>query len=357
MNIVEKPIDDLTAYENNPKIHTEKQIQQIMKSITLTHGLRQPIVIDADNVVVCGHGRLLAAQRLGMVSVPCELVDDLTEDEIRAYRLIDNEIAKGDTDWDLFNEELDKIEDVNMDDFDIDIPDSISIGGMDDDLIDKPIDDRPDAVKHNVFENQELMQFPITSFYGMPNISPTRTIGDKFLRFRDWKECDNPEEYIAHFYYDDYKFIAAWRDPQKYLDRLRNFKAVISPDFSLYTDFPRALQILSCYRRQWCGAYWNHMGIDVIPDVVWGDKESYSYCFDGIPKYSTVAVSSVGVVRDPTWNNEVDDLFKAGYNEMLNRLKPTAILYYGDMIDGLDGNIIQIPSYYAERRNTWKKAD
>lgn len=67
VNIIEKPITDLIAYENNPRIHTEKQIQQIMKSITLTHGLRQPIVIDADNVVVCGHGRLLAAQRLGMV--------------------------------------------------------------------------------------------------------------------------------------------------------------------------------------------------------------------------------------------------------------------------------------------------
>ena len=132
MNIIEKPIADLKAYENNPRIHTEKQIQQIMKSITLTHGLRQPIVIDADNVVVCGHGRLLAAQRLGMVSVPCELVDDLTEDEIRAYRLIDNEIAKGDTDWDLFNEELDKIEDVDMDDFDLDIPDTFSVDDIQD---------------------------------------------------------------------------------------------------------------------------------------------------------------------------------------------------------------------------------
>ena len=132
MNIIEKPISELKPYVNNPKIHTEKQIEQIMRSIELTHGLRQPIVIDADNVVVCGHGRLLAAQRLGMVSVPCELVDDLTEDEIAAYRLIDNEIAKGETDWELFNEELDKIADVDMDDFDLDIPDSFSIDDIED---------------------------------------------------------------------------------------------------------------------------------------------------------------------------------------------------------------------------------
>lgn len=132
MNIVEKPITDLKAYENNPRIHTEKQIQQIMKSITLTHGLRQPIVIDADNVVVCGHGRPLAAQRLGMVSVPCELVDDLTEDEIRAYRVIDNLIAESDTDWEKLNEELDKIEDVDIDDFDLDIPETFSVDDIQD---------------------------------------------------------------------------------------------------------------------------------------------------------------------------------------------------------------------------------
>jgi len=194
------------------------------------------------------------------------------------------------------------------------------------------------------------MQFPCVGFYGIPEMKPTTTTGDKMLRFMDHKEVENLSEYIAHFYYDDYKFMAAWRDPDKYIDLLRQFKAVVSPDFSLYTDFPRALQILSCYRRQWCGAYWQSQGIDVIPDVVWGDKESFKYCFDGLPIGGTVAVSTVGVKNDPTWNNKLSDLFKAGYNEMLERLSPTTILFYGDMIDGLEGNIIRIPSYYEERR-------
>ena len=130
MNIHEINISSLKPYDNNAKIHTEKQIDKIAKSIELTKGLRQPIVIDSDMNVVCGHGRLLAAQRLGMVSVPCELVDDLTEDEIRAYRLIDNEIAKGDTDFDILSEELDKIASVDMSDFDIEIPDSFSIDDL-----------------------------------------------------------------------------------------------------------------------------------------------------------------------------------------------------------------------------------
>ena len=194
------------------------------------------------------------------------------------------------------------------------------------------------------------MQFPSDNYYGFPVLQATQTEGDQFLRFCDWKEVKDPENYIAHFYYDDYKFISAWREPDKYLDRLRRFKAVVAPDFSLYTDFPIALQILSCYRRQWCGAYWQSLGIDVIPDVVWGTRDSFQFCFDGIPKHSTVAVSTVGVKRDKDWNNETSSLFRDGYNEMLERLEPTAVMFYGDMIDGLEGNIIKIPSFYEERR-------
>ena len=110
------------------------------------------------------------------------------------------------------------------------------------------------------------------------------------------------------------------------------------------------MQILSCYRRQWCGAYWQHLGLDVIPDVVWGERESFEFCFDGIPKHSTVAVSTVGVKDDKDWNGTLGTLFKDGYDEMMNRLEPTTVLFYGDMIDGLEGNIIRVPSFYEERR-------
>lgn len=117
MNIIEKPISELKPYKNNPKIHTESQIQQIMKSIELTKGLRQPIVIDKDNVIVCGHGRYEACKRLGFESIPCELVDDLTEDEVKAYRLIDNRISEGEYDLAMEYEELQEIESVDMDDY------------------------------------------------------------------------------------------------------------------------------------------------------------------------------------------------------------------------------------------------
>lgn len=110
MNVINVDIDKLVPYENNAKIHTTEQIEQIAKSITLTKGLRQPIVIDSNNVIVCGHGRYQAAKKLGYKVVPCELVDDLTEDEIKAYRLIDNRISEGEYDVALEQLEIDSIE-------------------------------------------------------------------------------------------------------------------------------------------------------------------------------------------------------------------------------------------------------
>ena len=63
------------------------------------------------------------------------------------------------------------------------------------------------------------------------------------------------------------------------------------------------------------------------------------------------ARTSVGVKRDPQWNGKEDSLFLKGYNEMLRRLEPTTILMYGDMIEGLEGNVVHIPSFFAQRRD------
>jgi len=344
MNIEYIKVENIKPYAKNAKKHPEEQVRRIAKSLE-EFGFQQPLVVDKHNVLVIGHGRLAASKKLGIKEVPCVRADSLTDEQIKALRLADNRTNESEWDMPLLEEELRDIFNINMEDF------GFNLSFMDDeDEEEKEEDDRDPSCQHNVFENQDRMQFACNGFYGIPEMKPTQTTGDKMLRFMDWKEIDDPENYIAHFYYDDYKFINAWREPDKYLDRLRKFKAVISPDFSLYTDFPRALQILSCYRRQWCGAYWQYQGIDVIPDVVWGDKESFEYCFDGIPKHSTVAVSTVGVKRDEEWNNEKNDLFKAGFDEMMNRLEPTTILFYGDMIEGLEGNIIRIPSYYEQKR-------
>lgn len=109
MNIIEKKLSEITPYENNPRLNDEA-VKYVAKSIS-EFGFKNPILIDRDGVIIAGHTRYKAATELGMKKVPCIIADDLTEEQIRAYRLADNkvgEIAKWD--MELLNIELDEIE-------------------------------------------------------------------------------------------------------------------------------------------------------------------------------------------------------------------------------------------------------
>lgn len=93
MNVVYMNINKIKPYENNPRIHTKEQIQALAKSIKML-GFKQSIVIDKDGVIIAGHGRYYAARELGLKEVPCTDASDLTEEQIKLYRLIDNKIAE-----------------------------------------------------------------------------------------------------------------------------------------------------------------------------------------------------------------------------------------------------------------------
>lgn len=345
MYLETRKVKDIHPYPGNPRIN-KNAVQPVMDSIK-KDGYRARIMVDRDGVIIAGHTRFAALKKLGYKEIEVWVADDMTPEQIKDYRVRDNYTAEfAEWDFDLLAREIEDL-DFDMSDFGVEPEQEPGDPGPD------PGDDEDEVSRltHNVFENFDHPYEPYyTGKYDIPRMAATQTTGDNFLRFCDWRGIEDPENYIAHFFYDDFKFINAWRDPECYIERLRQFKAVIAPDFSLYTDFPVALQILSCYRRQWVGAYWQSLGIDVIPDVIWGEEKSYEFCFDGLPKHSTVAVSSVGVKRDDMWNGKEDNLFLKGYNEMMRRLEPTAVLFYGDMIEGLEGNIIQIPSFYAQRR-------
>ena len=105
MDIIYLPPGDLTPYAKNAKRHPDDQVQHIANSIR-EFGFRQPIVVDADNVVVIGHGRLLAAKKLGLDAVPVVRADDLTEAQIKALRLADNKTNESEWDFGLLDAEL-----------------------------------------------------------------------------------------------------------------------------------------------------------------------------------------------------------------------------------------------------------
>lgn len=109
MKIVEKRLGEIRPYENNPR-RNDEAVQYVAESIR-QFGWKQPIVIDRDGVIIAGHTRYKAAQSLGIEKVPCLIADDLTPEQVKAYRLADNKVGEiADWDFDALKEELDALD-------------------------------------------------------------------------------------------------------------------------------------------------------------------------------------------------------------------------------------------------------
>lgn len=119
MNVVQKKLSEIAPYAKNAKKHDKTQIANVAESIK-QYGFVQPVVIDKDGVIVIGHCRALAAKKLGMETVPCVCVDDLTPEQVNALRLVDNKTNESAWDMDLLAEELGEV-DLSAFDFDWDI--------------------------------------------------------------------------------------------------------------------------------------------------------------------------------------------------------------------------------------------
>lgn len=130
----------------------------------------------------------------------------------------------------------------------------------------------------------------------------------------------------------------------QYLHLIQKFQCVLTPDFSLYTDFPVAMQIYNHYRKHWIGAFWEEHGVTVIPTIGWSDRQSFEWCFDGEPTGGMVAVSSIGTQN----RSETKAAFLYGYDVMLERLQPKTILFYGNVPKECKGNIVRIPPFYEK---------
>ena len=162
------------------------------------------------------------------------------------------------------------------------------------------------------------------------------------------KLSSSKDNQIVHFFLDDYKFEVMWNDPLPRIEKLKSHKAVLSPNFSIYSEMPVPMKIYNTFRSRWCGAYLQQNGIKVIPTIAWGGPETFWFCFDGIETKSVVAVSTLGVRNEK-------DLFTQGYNEMLRRIKPTKIICYGEPFSEMKGDIVEVD--YATTNNLDKSFD
>lgn len=193
-------------------------------------------------------------------------------------------------------------------------------------------------------ENFNIMQFETVGQYDIPILRPyTKHLAEDvtFIGFNYAKKATYKENKGLHFFLDDYQFERLWREPTKYTKNILGFNCVFTPDFSLYTDYPKAMQIYNHYRKHWLGAYWQSWGLNVIPTIGWSDKDSFAWCFDGEPKHATVAVSSVGTQK----SKECKKLFLQGYEKMMEVLEPETIIFYGNVPEECRGDIVRIKAF------------
>lgn len=190
--------------------------------------------------------------------------------------------------------------------------------------------------------NLEKGVFDSTGQYDIPIIRAETFIPCEFIPFSNAKSSTKHANTMGiHFFIDDYKFERVWYDFYRYTEMLSSYQAVMTPDFSLYTDFPKALQIYNHYRKHFIGAYMQQMGMRVYPTISWSDKESLLWCFDGEPEHGTVCISSVGSQK----NTYAKTLFKYGYDAMIERLQPETIIFYGTVPNDCKGNIIRAKAF------------
>lgn len=337
MEIITKKVSDLKPYENNPRLN-DSAVKGVAESIK-QFGFKVPIVIDKNDVIVCGHTRYKASLNLGLKEVPCIVADDLTDEQIKAFRLADNKVSEeADWDYDLLFDELDTIFDIDMSDFGFDV------------FPEEEEEEKPEPEKTN--ERQRTMEaynLPLydekrtSGFWQMPTLKACKHVPKDLLSFNYMLTSKDFSKGI-HFYIDDYQFERFWNEPLTYIDKLKEFDCVLTPDFSLYMDMPLAMQIWNVYRSKLLGQIMQDAGIKVIPTLQWSTNKTYKFAFDGIEKGGTVSVSTIGVKRD----DEANDIWFKGMDEAIRRIEPSHVVVYGGDI----GYNFPCPVTYIENHNT-----
>ena len=158
----------------------------------------------------------------------------------------------------------------------------------------------------------------------------------------------------VHFYMHDKGFSDVLTSTKKYIELLKEYDGVISPDCSLLIGQSECLQQTNTYFNRAVGYYLQKNGIPVIPNIRWSDESSFEYCFLGVPKHSIVSVSTHGCIK----SNEQKRLFKAGLEEMIKVLEPTDVLVHGHMPDKVFGEFmtkVKFHRYKSQFERTHEK--
>ncbi|MCM1522946.1 MAG: DUF4417 domain-containing protein [Ruminococcus sp.] len=161
------------------------------------------------------------------------------------------------------------------------------------------------------------------------------------IPFEKAKRSPDKRKYV-HFYMHDKEFSRVLTATTKYIDLLKEFDGVITPDCSMLINQAPCLQQTNTYMNRAVGFYLQKNGIPVIPNVRWSDESSFDYCFLGIPSNGIVSVSTHGCIN----TGEKKEMFSKGLYQMLSRLTPHDILVHGFMPDIIFGEYSKYTNFH-----------
>lgn len=199
----------------------------------------------------------------------------------------------------------------------------------------------------DVFKSDLVRGAHFTPVYEFPFIKRVNCKPTMAIPFEKASTSKVFEQWV-HFYTHDRNFECVWNNPKQYLNLFKRFDGVITPDFSLYRELPLAMQIWNTYRNR-AIAYWlQSNGVNVIPNIRWGDERTYKFAFEGIKQGGSVAVSTSGCIQRKTDRY----FFKKGLAQMIETVKPNIIVNYSNTPNDIFGQykqqgieIIQIENY------------
>ena len=173
------------------------------------------------------------------------------------------------------------------------------------------------------------------------------------IPFKKAKSSANKRRYV-HFYQHDKEFSVVLTATRRYIDLMKQYDGVITPDCSMLIRQSPCLQQTNTYMNRAVGFYLQKNGIPVIPNIRWSDESSFEYCFLGVPKGSMVCVSTHGCLK----SGEQKRMFKLGMEAMLDVIQPPTVLVHGKMPDEVFSSFkgqVELYRYASEFEKTHEK--
>jgi hypothetical protein len=351
-----KSINDLKLHEKNPRIFTEKGMKDLENSIKSV-GFFQPIVINLDGTILSGHARYLKLKEMGETEIEVMLPDrNLTEKQEEEILVRANANTAGKWDFDILANQFDDFE---LTEWGLEVP------SMENLLNENDVDDdneeyqNEDSENHgvkirddNVLQYNQFALFGRHNNYDIPVLKENMIFdGDIDDLFFDKQQLEDEnfvnkvmlcieggrvplkkydfalKNNVVGFFADDFRFEKVWINAIELMEfyKKNEVKAMLTPNFSLWADEPLPFQILSHYKTQWCGRFWQEAGMKVVPTINFSTPESYDFCFLGVPTECPLVFFQVRNVS----NEKEFDLLVSGIEQAYKTIKFKKAYFYG----------------------------